>query len=196
MKRSLFVVPALAAAAVFAALFATNSSGSRGLDRLTNRGEPVARISPPGSRILEHLRANNLRLLAQIGHRQFFRLTIRNADCFASGDADIAGATPTDVYCPNGSFPTAALPVYDDPAVEIAKGDPGAPRLLALDGFAADGVDRVELVREGVVIASARIVGNVFSLDAAGVAIAGARLVARDEAGAIVFTRTYSAPPS
>ena len=68
-------------------------------------------------------------------------------------------------------------------------------RLLALDGFAADGIDRVELVRQDTSIASAPVVGNVFSLDVAGVDIAGTRLLALDKARNIVFSQPYPAPP-
>lgn len=196
MKRLLIPALVLAIAAALATVFATNSPGSRGLDRLTNPGAPVAKVSPAGTRALAQLGATELRLLGQIHRRQFFRLTVRGSACFASGEADTAGATPTDVYCPHGNFPSAGLPVYDDPAVEIQKGEPGVARVLALDGFAADGVDRVEFVRDDEVIASALVIGNVFSLEVAGIDIAGTRLVARDQAGTTVFSRSYPAPPS
>jgi len=196
VKRLLIPASAVAVAAALTTVFATNSNGSRGLDRLTNAGEPVAKVSPAGARALAQLGAIDLRLLGQIHGRQFFRLTVRGSACFASGEADTAGATPTDVYCPHGNFPSASLPVYDDPAVEIQKSEAGVARIVALDGFAADGVVRVDFVRQGDVIASAPVIGNVFSLDIAGIDIAGTRLVARDQAGNIVFSRAYPAPPS
>jgi len=193
VKRLLTLASVVAVAAALATVFATTSHGSRGLDRLTNTGEPVAKVSPAGARALAHLGATDLRLLGQIHGRQFFRLTARGSACFASGEADAAGATPTDVYCPHGNFPSASLPVYDDPAVEIQKSEPGVARVLSLDGFAADGVERVELVRQGDVVASAAVIGNVFSLDVAGIDIARMQLVARDQAGNIVFSRGYPA---
>jgi hypothetical protein len=196
MRRSPFAIPVVAVGLGLTAVFATNSGGSRGLDQLANRGEPVAKISAAGTRILAHLGANDLRLLGQVGQRQFFRLIVRGNTCLAFGDVDAAGATPTDVYCPSGRFPSADLPVYDDPAVEIARDEPRAAQFLEIDGLAADGVKSVELVGSGGVIASAPVVGNTFALDVAGVDIAGTRLVARDDAGRSVFSRSYSAPPS
>jgi hypothetical protein len=74
--------------------------------------------------------------------------------------------------------------------------DPGGAHLLSLDGLAADGVERVQLVRDGQVIASSRVAGNIFSLAVDGVEITGTRLVARDSDGNMVFSRLYSSPPS
>jgi hypothetical protein len=195
MRRRLLGIAVIGVGLALAVVFASSSHGSRGLDNLSNRGVPVTSVSPAGGRALAHLGATELRLLGQMHGRQFFRFTAHGSECFASGDAEAAGATPTDVFCPHGSFPSASRPVYDDPAVEIAKGEPGVARLLALDGFAADGIARVELVRQDTSIASAPLVGNVFSLDVAGVDIAGTRLVAFDKARNIVFSQPYAAPP-
>jgi len=196
VKRILVGLSIVAAAGALAAVFAARSPGSRGLDRLSNPGTPVADVSPAGRRALGLLGTTDLRLLGQVGRRQFFRLQARGSACFARGDVDAGAPAPSDVYCPHGAFPTAGLPVYDDPAVEIAKGEPGVAHLLALDGLAADGVERVELVRDGHVLAASQVNANVFSLSVAGMTIGGARLAARDGDGNVVFSRLYSSPPS
>jgi hypothetical protein len=196
MRKLLVALAMVAASVALSAVFAARSSGSRGLDKLSNAGVPVTDLSPAGVHALRLLGATQLRLLGQVGQRRFFRLEMRGSSCFAAGDVEIGASTPTDVYCPHGAFPTASLPVYDDPAVEMSRDDPGGAHLLSLDGLAADGVERVQLVRDGQVIASSRVAGNIFSLAVDGVEITGTRLVARDGGGNVVFSRVYSSPPS
>jgi hypothetical protein len=193
-----------------AATGAMSSSSSRAVYSFSNRGMPLAlqagapsALSTHGAAALAQMRVRSARLLARRGSVAFFRLERPSGDCFSIGQIRGGILTPGRTACPQGAFPSAAVPLLALPTVEIQKpkdttagipyfDDPSSARqhasLLSLAGFAVDGIASVEFVRSGVQVASASVSRNVFVLDVAGSPIGDdAKIVARGSQGDVVF---------
>lgn len=201
MRRRYLAACALAGVGLavgLAVVLAPRSESSNGLSRFSNRGYAV-RLSALGRQRLAHMgSAGALRLMAVRGRRAFFRLAGPNSDCFSVGKVGAAGASPGVTFCPApGTFPSPSMPVVALPLIDAAKNaqqggsfDAANARLIRLDGFAADGVSQVEFQIGGHAAASARVVGNVFSLPVGGLSASG-DLVAKNAQGQEVFRHSY-----
>jgi hypothetical protein len=177
-----------------AVVLAPRSESSTGLNQFSNRGRAVTSSALGKSRLGRMPSAHSLRLLAIRGKRAFFRLAGATGDCYSVGKVGVAGAVPGVTYCPSpGTFPSPSLPIVALPLIDAANNarrggsfDPADARLMRLDGFASDGVVKVELEIAGRVAASARVTGNVFSVPVAGLSADGT-VVAKNAKGEQVY---------
>jgi hypothetical protein len=62
---------------------------------------------------------------------------------------------------------------------------------MTFNGFAADGVARIEYVRDGKVVAASAVEGNVYALNIAGQKLAGGLIIARDANGVSIYEHAY-----
>jgi hypothetical protein len=172
-RRTAFVAAAGAAAAVVVAVVllagtsATGSTPGGDLAEISNEGQPVD--PDPGMRQeLANVGAIAVSRLAARDHRTFFRLMRPDGGiCYtvnSTGEPDRLGNTS----CPTvpASFPSPRLPVLDLSVFESTSHVIGETRLVAAQGFAADGVATVALLdRGGRIVAHARAADNVYALD-------------------------------
>ena len=141
-------------------------SQSDPFSRISNEGTPVE-LSAEGRRVLERMGMPNARvfLLATSGGRAFYRLAAgpRGRRCFATGPASTVGRFGS-VACVASGFPSRARPILDFSAFQLKRGE-REPRLLRLEGIAADAVTAVALVgADGKVVARVPVERNVFAL--------------------------------
>ncbi|MFN2471845.1 MAG: hypothetical protein ABR583_12845 [Gaiellaceae bacterium] len=192
-RRFLVVLAALGLAVAVAGIFTRVSDSSRGFDTVSSRG---TRVSPEnyGFEGVPVEGGTGMYLMGSKGGREFFRLDGAEGPCFGTGRI---GRGPTNLYCRAGhadGFPSVKAPIIAAPAVEVA-GPPGTPldeaRILSFEGFAADGIARIELVQDDRVLAADAVEDNMYSLDVAGKEVSGTRVVARDEDGDIVYEQAY-----
>lgn len=149
---------------------------------LSAKGTKVS-LSPRahrGARFLFQGTLPEVYLLGIRGERAFYRIVGQgHTNCFAVGSADALG-TLGGIGCWRR---LSAL--LDKSVVEIARGS-SQPRLLRIEGFAADGITRVEaLDQSGRTVAEAPVSNNIYFLGApAGGWVA--RVIARDGSGKVV----------
>jgi hypothetical protein len=132
--------------------------------------------------------------MATIGGRDFFRFDSPEGPCFGSGPT---GRGPSMSYCRAGhrdGFPSVQAPIIAAPAVAV-DGAPGTAladaEIMTFNGFAADGVARIEYVRDGKVVAATAVEGNVYALNIAGQKLAGGLIIARDANGVSIYEHAY-----
>jgi hypothetical protein len=209
---SYLLVSSLLSAAILGTIFLTaslsHSSPPRvvpappGLDRVTAVGSPVtatgdaeATLTRLGAR--GNLGASKaiLRVL-QRGGEAFYRIaTSSGTDCFASssGSTAVSVSSFDAVGCPQpalnpNSFPSAALPLLDMSMAVRSAADPDHPTLKRVEGFAADGVAAVGVMRpNGEIAARSPVDHNVYWFESLPAGeLTG--VVALDSAGGILFT--------
>ena len=134
--------------------------------RISNEGTPVE-LSAEGRRALERMGMPNARafLLATSGGRAFYRLAPgpRGRPCFATGPAITVGRFGI-LACVASGFPSRARPILDFSSFELKRGE-REPRVLRLEGIAADAIAAVALVGpDGKVVARVPVERNVFAL--------------------------------
>jgi hypothetical protein len=188
---SYLLASSLLSAAILGTIFLTaslsHSSPPRvvpappGLDRVTAVGSPVSATGDAEATLTRLGDRGNLgatkaisRVL-QRGGEAFYRIaTSSGTDCFASS----SGSTPTAsvssfdaVGCPQpalnpDSFPSAALPLLDMSMAVRSAADPDHPTLKKVEGFAADGVAAVGVMRSnGEIAARIPVDHNVYKFE-------------------------------
>jgi hypothetical protein len=179
------VAAAIATGAVIAAaVFPGSSETSTGLSIFSTRGTPTsfassARIRGVGRPFV----------LAQFGDRVLFRAErTGSSTCYGSGKLRNGALDVLQLDCT--PFPSASRPVLDEIGVD-ASSRAGGGTLLFVEGFAADGVARMQLVADsGEVLATAPVDGNVFRFEGIErIHQTGAKLLALDPDQRVVWSR-------
>jgi len=188
MRRIFIFITALTmATALGLTIWAGRSTSSgRSLDQLSiGQGVSVALTTA-----FERRTFSELRLLAQRGDRSFYRATARDGTpCLAMGfDTEVGSAV-----CNVGGFPSASLPVLVFPDFEGDSQSPAA-RLFRVQGFAANGVDRLVVADDQSTIANIPVSQNVFdfTFDPAVATAVVARAI--DESGTIMWEQELRSP--
>jgi hypothetical protein len=185
LKTRIAVGAALAAAIGFGAFMLfrpSTSSGSAGLDRLSNHGIVVTGVKATGFGVRAAY------LLGERNGHDFYRLaTSSDGICYGVGNAKDAGF----ISCIHGTFPTASYPIL----VSTLAGStsPGASRSAlhasSVEGFAADGIASIDILdSDSKNVGGGPITGNIFSF-AVSTTAAGMTIIARDAAGAVVWSQ-------
>jgi hypothetical protein len=163
---------------------ASSSSGSAGLDTISNRGTVTASIRAPGFDVQHAF------LLGRRNGHDFYRLsTSSSGTCYAIGDAQAAGF----VACPHSAFPTASQPAM----VSVVAGSNrrGAPRASlqasVVEGITADGITSIEIRNaKSQKVGGGPVSGNVFSLPVSAQA-SGLTVIARNASGDVAWSQSY-----
>jgi hypothetical protein len=111
------------------------------------------------------------------------------ATCYGLGRLNLKREVrPGVVYC-GTAYPSAMHPVL--PLASIEAKTNGEASLRSLEGFAADGVSQVELVRaNGLRVVTTQVANNTFQLDVRNVSLqGGVFIVARDSEGREIYRR-------
>lgn len=126
-------------------------------------------------------------LLGIRGDRAFYRLVGQDGQtCFGVGSAHTLGK-PGDIACWRR---LSALMDYS--TVEVVRGR-SEPRLLRIEGFAADGITQVQAVDEtGRLIGESPVTDNIYHLGVPAGLVK--RLVARDSSGAVAGGLQFPGP--
>jgi hypothetical protein len=186
MNRKLAMSGLLAtlAASLFLAFFVVSSSGSSGAILVSNRGVAV---TPPGGYIFVGKRsARATRLLGQRGGYAFYEVDTDRGTCVAFGSV---GKRPA-AACPTvAPFPSASRPALTYASVHAFRDH--RAELIALIGFARDGVTSATFVTADGVTTTAPVSGNIFSLNVAGQLLNGGKLILADASGQTAYSQTY-----
>jgi hypothetical protein len=122
---------------------------------ISARGEHVA-VAPRFRPMFEAYGYDGLRLLGIVGDHAYYSVPSDDGVCYAVGFADQIG-TPGGIKCW-----ASPHPIMDFTLVEATRADPEL-RVYQSEGFAADGIDTVELAdATGNVIASTKVRHNIF----------------------------------
>lgn len=185
--RTGIVIGCVAGAIVgIGAVFAPNSESSSGLASMSAGGQILTIVDAPG---------RVARVLHVVNGRAFYtRTDAEGNECYGRGRLAGAAVEIGSEKClidPSG-FPSTERPVLESLGVEVRKSD-GRVTLWRLEGFAADGVATVELVRpSGTAIVRGAVTSNTFKLPVAGKGFAdGVTLVARNGDGDVVYRHVY-----
>ena len=180
-RRVAILLACVAAALAAAGALVRDSDSSEGLSRISTAGEPVEWQSA-------YQQARVPRLLADRTGRAFY--TVPGDDgvlCFGVGVLQDGRLRPGSLTCPlhRGIFPSPDEPILFHARREASKGAPEVA-LLDIRGFAADGVERVELR-----LPNRTVVGpverNTFVLDVGEPEFSAGTLVAIDPNGQVVY---------
>lgn len=172
MNRARFVLVGFAApVAITVAAIALASPGppaGHDIGNLSNTGEAVdlQSLSADDQRVLEHTGvAPSVRLLARRGAVGFY--SARQADgstCFMTGSSSNIGPRFGTIFCPRAgadAFPSAQSPILDSSRL-VYDTATGESRLMALAGFAVDGVAQVGTLDSTGRIDLTRVANNVY----------------------------------
>jgi hypothetical protein len=177
-----------AVSAVVAVVFlAPGSQTSSGLTEIST----PERLTP-----IAHAPGANVRLIANHDGRAFYRFNRpESPTCFGFGELNAQGEVVpgTELCLQQGIFPSPNRPVLASMGVEIQKRDMGNVTIRSLDGFAADGVAEVQLVRrDGSRVAWTIVTQNSFRLPVARARMGeGAILIATDAGGNEVYRQEF-----
>jgi hypothetical protein len=180
------LVGSLLVAGLAAVLLLASSLGARtGPDRLS--AESLG-ITSPGVAVklsAEHqarlrrtgYQDKQVSLLRTAGDRSYYRLEDTDRTCYGSGPASERGKLGV-LVCPSQSFPSAEMPLLDFSVLEATRAN-AQPRLVRVEGIAADGVaDVVLLDSDGGEVGRQPVSGNVYRFDSVP---ASARVVAAED---------------
>lgn len=189
-RRIVLISSILAVSAVLAASLAVASDHGESSARTVSAKGTKVMLSPHahrGARFLFDGSLPEVFLLGIRANRAFYRLTSKDGQtCFAVGSANSVGK-PGSVGCWR-----RLNPLMDYSAVEIARGS-SRPRLLRIEGFAADGIASVQAIDEsGRTVAEVQVTDNVYHLGAPSGFVS--RLVARDSSGEVVGGLQFPGP--
>jgi hypothetical protein len=179
----LLISSILALSAVVAASLAVAGGRDASASTISAKGKKV-RLTPRarrGARFIFHGTLPEAYLLGIRGDRAFYRLVGRgHENCFGTGPAETIGK-------PGGLGCWRRLsPLLDESVVEITRGS-SQPRLLRIEGFAADGITRVAALDHlGRTVAQAAVTDNIYYLGAPAGGWVVTRVVALDSSGNVV----------
>lgn len=178
----------LFAVIVTAAATCVSASGSavpsRDLSRVSNRGHVTPRVAPVMVRVLRRVgAAGPAHTIAVRGDRRYYRVMRGNRpDCFGIGTATPRGDRFS-IVC-SAAFPSPQRPILDSSVFGADVGE--ALHLVAVEGFAADGVATIGLENAaGVMVSRIPVMGNVYRLR--GIPASAVRVVALDASGKTLF---------
>jgi hypothetical protein len=166
------------------------------LSRVSTQGRPVE-LTPRQQTALDFSRIGpgapksegRALLMAERGRTAFFRIPTDREPCFAVGRGTGTGAF--DIGTMKCWTPTPQFTILDMSPIQAS--GPGGYRVLAIVGFASDGVKTVAVAGlDGQVIAEAAVEANVYKLTAyppAGVSALLARDAGGHEVDRVAFTR-------
>jgi hypothetical protein len=160
----------------------TNSSGSSGLDRLSNRGTRAPAVRAVGYDLHEAHRLGR-----RNGHDFYRLLTSSSGTCYGIGSANVVGF----IACPHGTFPKASYPIMvSTVAGSTARGaSRSALRATLVEGFSADGVASVDILdSDSKRVGDGPITDNVFSFPVSASAV-GMTIIGRDVSGDVVWSQ-------
>jgi hypothetical protein len=185
LKLRVAVAVALLAGVAFAGFMlfgATSSSGSSGLNRLSNRGTIVAGVRAVGFEV------RRAYLLGRRNGHYFYRLvTSTSGTCFGIGSARDAGF----VACTHGTFPTASYPIMVSTVAGSSTRHAPRSALHAslVEGFSADGIASIDILDSNSnIVGGGPITDNVFSF-AVSTPARGMSIVAHDASGEAVWSQ-------
>lgn len=132
-----------------------------------------------------------LYLVGRQNGRAFYRATKNDGrQCLGAGDAGQIGEVGF-LYCSHGDLLTSTNSPIAVPDVEATAANPGDWKIIRVDGFALDGVTRVELTDpSGAVVAQAPVVDNVFAIQPPAPVSPGV-VTGFDAAGTIIASHSF-----